>query len=258
MKTYITLALSFFVMLCPSTFAELFGGIEFPDGALSFADEVISFDPAYSGGSIPDPEYMIETDILGPPDYSGGNFQPGAISLGSGGRIIIKFTNNKLTGSDDTSPDLHIFEIGTGVEDTFVDISIDGTNWYSVGKVEGATDSIDIDAFGFTSSNEFSYVRLTDDPNEGGTSGSTIGADIDAVGAISTTPTQDTPDLEIETAILVQFQSALGSFYAIEESTNLTSWTDAVVDIEGDGDVKKFFFEITTPEKFYRLKPPEE
>jgi hypothetical protein len=78
-----------------------------------------------------------------------------------------------------------VFEVGSDVEDTFVEISKDGQEWHSVGKVFGATDSIDIDAFGFTPSDEFSFVRLTDDPDEGGTTGETPGADIDAVGAIS-------------------------------------------------------------------------
>ena len=44
----------------------------------------------------------------------------------------------------------------------------------------------DIDFFGFTSADLFGYVRLTDDTNEGGQTGASVGADIDAVGAIST------------------------------------------------------------------------
>jgi hypothetical protein len=65
---------------------------------------------------------------------------------------------------------------------------MDGSTWYSVGKVFGSTAGVDIDAFGFGTSNLFSYVRLTDDTNEGAQSGITVGADIDAVGAISTIP----------------------------------------------------------------------
>lgn len=75
------------------------------------------------------------------------------------------------------------------MEDTFVDISKDGANWFSVGKVAGATAGIDIDAYGFGTSDFFSYVRLTDDTDEGEQgNGQTVGADIDAVGAISSAP----------------------------------------------------------------------
>ena len=77
----------------------------------------------------------------------------------------------------------------------FVDISKDGSTWYSVGGVGGATAGIDIDAFGFGTSDFFSFVRLTDDPNEGQQgNGETIGADIDAVGAISTAPPVNVPE----------------------------------------------------------------
>jgi len=80
-----------------------------------------------------------------------------------------------------------VFEVGPNVEDTFVDISKDGVTWSSIGKVFGSTAGIDIDAFGFTLADQFGFVRLTDDPNEGGGgSGGSVGADIDAVGAIST------------------------------------------------------------------------
>ena len=37
---------------------------------------------------------------IGATDYSGGNFGTGAVSLGSGGRIVLRFIDNKLTGSD--------------------------------------------------------------------------------------------------------------------------------------------------------------
>ena len=72
--------------------------------------------------------------------------------------------------------------------------SMNGTTWFSVGKDFGATSSIDIDAFGYGPTDFFSWVRLTDDPAEGGTSGATVGADIDAVGAISSAPPVPTPE----------------------------------------------------------------
>ena len=108
--------------------------------------------------------------------------------MGRGGSLTLRFLDNRLTGSDDARPDLHIFEIGPDVEDTFVSISKNGTDWFDVGKVFGSTSSIDIDFYDFDTSDEFAYVRLVDDPNEGNSGGATVGADIDAVGAISTVP----------------------------------------------------------------------
>ncbi|WP_136080865.1 hypothetical protein [Pontiella desulfatans] len=164
-----------------------FKGITFPLGLASFADRVISYNPSYSGGATPtEPTSMNEQSAIGSPDHPGG-ISPGSVALGSGGRIVLKFTDNYLLGSDSSAPDLYIFEVGSNVEDTFVEISSNGSTWHSVGKVYGGTSSIDIDSYGFSSSNTFSYVRLTDDPNEGGNTGTCVGADIDAVGAISST-----------------------------------------------------------------------
>ena len=56
------------------------------------------------------------------------------------------FIDNALTNSGDGGFDLHIFEIGPDVEDTFVEISVDGVVWHAVGKVFGSTAGIDIDA----------------------------------------------------------------------------------------------------------------
>lgn len=170
-----------------SASAATFHGVEFPDGAISFVDSVVSYDPGYSGGNVPTSTYQDTTQALGIPNYPEGT-NPEYVSLGAGGRIVLQFTDNSLTGSGNTDLDLWIFEIGPDVEDTFVDISKNGTDWVSVGKVFGSTSGIDIDAFGFDTSDFFSFVRLTDDINEGSTSGATVGADIDAVGAISSAP----------------------------------------------------------------------
>lgn len=167
-----------------------FGGIEFPGGVASFADAVVSFEPLFSGGPAPeeiagDSTTAVDPSaVLGPPELSFDT----DLALGRGGRITLAFVDNYLTGSDTFDPDLYIFELGPDVEDTFVEISMDGNTWVDVGKVFGSTSSIDIDGFSFNSSDRFSFVRLTDDPDEGGTSGPTVGADIDAVGAISSQP----------------------------------------------------------------------
>jgi hypothetical protein len=186
----------------------IFGGVEFPQGAISFADAVVSFAPPPPGPGRPDPAVLNPADALGPPNYVPPN-GVGYVSLGDGGNIVLQFTNNALTGSGTSDFDLWIFEIGPDVEDTFVDISKDGTTWFQVGKVFGATSGINIDAFGWGVADQFFYVRLTDDTNEGQQTGSTVGADIDAVGAISTVPA-DRPVVPEPVSLVVWGIGALG------------------------------------------------
>ena len=177
--------------LCQAT---MYGGVEFPGGAASFADAVVSYNPVTYGGGL----YPTEQDpneAIGTPDYS---FGPGDdyVTLGPGGFLTLRFTDNSLSGSGSSAYDLWIFEIGGDVEDTFVWISKDNISWFAVGKVTGGTRGIDIDAYGFGISDRFSYVKLQDDPNEGQGigQGTTAGADIDAVGAISSTPPVQAPE----------------------------------------------------------------
>ncbi|MEW5686410.1 MAG: PEPxxWA-CTERM sorting domain-containing protein [Pseudomonadota bacterium] len=170
--------------------AEVIGGVEFPQGAISFADAVVSY--TLNPASIPGAAYQGAFNALGAPDYNAANSCANQascsfVTLGAGGELVLRFTDNVLTGSGSNAFDLWIFEIGPDVEDTIVDVSVDGVTWLSVGSVTGSTRGIDIDVFGFGTASAFSYVRLIDVFNEGGTgSGGTAGADIDAVGAIST------------------------------------------------------------------------
>lgn len=173
-------------------FGNAQGGTDFPQGAVSFADGVVDYSP---GPGAPAAAYQGSFNALGVPNYAGANTcasQAGCtfVSLGDGGSITLSFVDNKLTGSNSAALDLWIFEVGPDVEDTYVEISKDGSVWHSVGKVFGTTAGIDIDSFGFGTADLFAFVRLTDDTNEGGQgSGGTVGADIDAVGAISTVST---------------------------------------------------------------------
>jgi len=193
--------------------AKIFGGIDFPDGASSFADVVITYDNTFGGGPVPIyPPYLDPTQSLGPPDFVGVTNREW-VTLGSGGLLEVGFVNNVLTNSGDASPDLHIFEIGADVENTFVAIrptaatavllgpafDLNGDGFYEVGFALGATDSIDIDSF-FPAAKagkyRFDAVQLIDDALMTPTLGlGTIGADIDAIGAISSIPirTSSTP-----------------------------------------------------------------
>lgn len=161
--------------------AELIGGIEFPDGAASFADAVSDF---FTGeNSLP--PWNDPNSALGVPDYVNPN---GAYSLGVGGYIVLQFVDNSLTTSGDNTPDLHIFEIGGAIETFNVAISTLGVDWIDLGDLLGQPTSIDIDgAAGVVAGEQYSFVRLTD--VAGSLSGPPFGeADIDAVGAISSAP----------------------------------------------------------------------
>jgi len=155
----------------------------------TYADQVADFSPVIKAGQ-PTAPYLEPGNALGAPDYAGGSSCPDAascsfVTLGDGGSITLRFVDNALTGSDNADPDLWIYEIGPDVEDTFVEISADGVTWHPVGKVYGSTSTVDIDAYGFGTSDTFHYLRLTDDTDEGQQTGSTVGADIDAVEALS-------------------------------------------------------------------------
>jgi hypothetical protein len=153
-------------------------GITFPQGPASFADAVVSYSPGPDvGGTFADPNSAI-----GLPDYVRPN---GAASLGEGGSLVVQFTDNSLTTSGDSTPDLHVFEVGAAVEFFNVAISRDGINFLNIGTVMGQPTSIDIDAVpGVVAHALYGWVRLTDvPPNQ---SSFTAGeADIDAIGAIS-------------------------------------------------------------------------
>lgn len=176
--------------------AALIGGVDFPQGAVSFADAVVSY--AVGGGGVTAP-HQGSANALGVPNYTGVNGCASQAacsfaSLGDGGSIVVRFLDNLLTGSGSAALDLWIFEVGPDVEDTFVEVSKDGVTYFAVGKVAGSTAGVDLDAFGFGTGDQFSYVRLTDDTNADAQSGATAGADIDAVGAISTVRVNRVPE----------------------------------------------------------------
>lgn len=164
------------------------GGTIFPQGVSSFADAVAAFAPVVSGNS-PSAPHRVPGSALGVPNYAAlqnCSNTPDCtfVSLGRGGSVTLRFTDNLLTGSGSGALDLWIFEVGSDLEDTYVEVSADGQQWQAVGKVSGSTRGVDIDAYGHGIDSRFAWVRLTDDPLEGSHSGITAGADIDAVGAI--------------------------------------------------------------------------
>ncbi|MDW7732600.1 MAG: PEF-CTERM sorting domain-containing protein [Methanolobus sp.] len=147
-------------------------GIEFPAGASSFADEIVSSD-LRGGAAGGDPE-----NALSLPDRN-------SVSLGAKGSIILKFTDNSLATSGNSDSDLCVFEYGTSsTEIAEVFISTDMENWIKVGEANRKT-LIDIDSTpGVIPGTRYCYVKLVD-LNGKISNKNYEGADIDAVGAIS-------------------------------------------------------------------------
>ncbi|MGE0084404.1 MAG: hypothetical protein AB7S75_08280 [Desulfococcaceae bacterium] len=175
----------FSVLFSTGVKAELIGGVEFPKGKISFADVVVNYIPGSNVAS----KYTNTSTAIGIPDYLGVNDGSKFVSLGNGGTLILKFVDNALTTSGNNDIDLWIFEVGPAVESTGVYLSKDGKNWISAGRVEGSTHGIDIDSYigkGVIAGEQYFFVKLIDvsDDNFERTKGS-AGADIDAVGAIS-------------------------------------------------------------------------
>jgi len=74
--------------------AEIYGGVNFPDGATSFVDEWIFYQPTTDVHS----PHNDPSAALGIPDHhSNSNY----VSLGDEGVLILKFTDNSLTTSWD-------------------------------------------------------------------------------------------------------------------------------------------------------------
>ena len=160
-------------------------GVPFPQGPISFADKVIEYKPG-KGVESPHNDSSVAIGLPGNTGKFCSAEVCNEVSLGVHGAIITQFIDNYLTTSGDDSLDLWIFETGSAVEATKVDVSVNGIDWIDVGKVVGATSGVDIDSFkdnGIIEDVKYRYVRLTD--LKGESSHPYQGADIDAVGAIS-------------------------------------------------------------------------
>jgi len=168
----------------PNSLLEIGGRkYNYPMGDISFVDSVVFYDPGAMGkgtGDEPNPEFQNPDMALGPPDYM-INEDSNFVSLGRGGFIILKFRDNVLI--DGPGPDLTIFETNTDPEDFFVWISHDGTIFLPVGKVVSRDSDIDIHSIAEPEA-FYRYVKIRDDPDQGEKNSPSLGADIDAVGAI--------------------------------------------------------------------------
>ena len=188
------------------------GPVWVPAGAAAFADVVTSYNPNIETNPGPDtilgtaddfdvpvPAYRVPGDALGVTNYDGhvfgtpydtGEF----VSLGNGGDLVLQFTDVLLSPNGNSSFDLYIFEVGDLMEATDVWISKTGNvgipaDWFYVGRAQGSqTRGIDIDAYavanGWTTADQFGYVRLQDVYSDAYNLSIWAGADIDAVAVV--------------------------------------------------------------------------
>jgi hypothetical protein len=166
-------------MLASTVSGQTYGGVEFPSGESSFADEIVEYQ--LNGGAA---DGNINR-ILGIADRK-------SVSIGAYGYVILKFTDNSLTCSGDEQDDLVVYEVGYSAQELVeVFISTDGNEWIRVGTGNRKS-SFDIDSVeGVEFREKYSYVKIVD--YSGLNVGSSYeGADMDAVGAItSTDPASD-------------------------------------------------------------------
>ncbi|MCU0695577.1 MAG: OmpA family protein [Myxococcaceae bacterium] len=148
--------------------------IVFPLGPASFADRVVSTKPgAKLKGKKGQPPAFDAEVTLGLPDKK-------ALTLGCGGSVTLEFTDNVVV--DLPGNDLYVFEEGPDVEPTLVELSVDGTTFVELGRIEGGTREVDL-AGKVPEDTFFHFVRLTDvDARRCG--GQYPGADLDAVGVM--------------------------------------------------------------------------
>ena len=190
--------------------------IYLPLGALSFADKLVAHEMEIENGTYP-------LGALGEPDMAPeiltGGPHPKFCNLGTKGVLTLEFTNNAITNVN--GPDLFIFEMGA-IEPTNLEISKNGVNWIDVGKIEGGTAMVDIEAF-VKPKETFTYIRLTDLV----TRSDLPGADVDAVAAIGgalrlnldSSVLFDTGKFQLKESASQALESLLTSIQEIPEGT---------------------------------------
>lgn len=172
----------------------------------TYADTLLSYDPAYGGGCIPtNPNFMDPSVALGAPNYSGGSNGTGSVALGKGGILEVGFTTSQIGNSGDSRPDLQIIEVGGYSEACFVALrpgppttpdelaglglqDLDQDGFFEIGRINGGISEVDLDALFSRSVSEFGIrfdaVQILDDFGDHPTCTSTPGGDIDAVIAL--------------------------------------------------------------------------
>jgi hypothetical protein len=152
-----------------------------PTAGSAGADLVVAFNPGPGAQA----EYGDPGALLGEPDLVESPCCRGMVQLGSGGSVLLAFTDNSI--ADEEGPDFQVY--GESAEDDFllIELSADGQVWRAYPQMSespGALDLADVELARAV------YVRLTDlQP------GTRTGAEVDAIVAVHNGPGSDLPPL---------------------------------------------------------------
>lgn len=203
--------------------------VVFPQGDISFADEVVF----YQAGE-PAPlkaKHRDTSNALSVPDYK-HRTGDGYLSLGCGGVLVVKFNDNALTNIQ--GPDLHVFEVGTAIEPTQLEISADNKHWIMVGEISGGRADVDISKY-TKKFDSFRYLKLTDLKQHCGRG--SPGSDIDAIGAIGSALR-----LTLDSGVVFDFNQAVLNAESIakldEVITQIQSYSRSRITVAGHTDDK--------------------
>ncbi len=170
------------------------GGADFLLGAISFADAVVAFSPGIVASGPTAANQGADNALRLPNDTGGGACSSAAtckfVSLGVGGTITLRFDDNRLTRQRQRQRQRKRRPVDLrgrpGLGGHRRRDQQERLGLARCRKVTGRTRGLDIDAFGWIPADPFAFVRLRDDPDLDDRSGASVGADIDAAGAIST------------------------------------------------------------------------
>lgn len=101
------------------------------------------------------------------------------VALGHDGQLVLEFTDNLLVNGP--GDDLAIFSVGSNPKPVEVSISVDGTTWINLGRLEGGKSTFDIGPA--NTSGQFRFVKIVD--GRGSNPKAPTGAEIDAIGALN-------------------------------------------------------------------------
>lgn len=211
----------------PEIYHDGHGGfVYFPSGSISFADVLVD---KVDGTSMPPTNGGPPEILLKEPDYNIEK-STGFWTLGCGGSVTVRFTDNALMDID--GPDLYVFELGTFIEATMLEISTDGKQWINVGEISGGRAEVDIHDY-VKPTDVFYYVRLTDLKKV--CKGYWAGADIDAIGAIGSAQ-----QVNLNSSVLFESASYILRKEALVELDNLAKQLNSIsiksIDIYGHTD----------------------
>ncbi len=195
-----------------------------------YADEWVVWKPGQPAST----EGLSQPDFaLGEPDFEGSNDDPAIATLGCGGQLIVRFSDNDL--ADGPGADLRIYEPGDA-EAFAVEISIDGAAWRALGPVGSNTTDFDISDVA-AQDEAFRFVRITD--LKSFCSGTRPGADIDAVQALNSRAAECEPGV---TPDIVSAHGVCGCIGGRWRYTSIAGrWGDteggAEISVQSDGTV---------------------